>query len=103
MGALIKGGCSISKDSRLSPEQRVIQARAAAYQSWANTSDWQERTSPARQGFMARFIRQVDPDGLLRAEERQRRAQAAMHSYMCQLALKSSRSRSRSTPAAEAA
>jgi hypothetical protein len=44
---------------------------------------------------MARFEREVDPDGLLPIEERQRRAQNALTAYMARLALKSSQARSK--------
>jgi hypothetical protein len=44
---------------------------------------------------MERFERQVDPNGTLPPEERQRRAESAMKAHMQALALKSSRSRAR--------
>jgi len=57
-------------------------------------------TKPARDAFMARFERQVDPDGLLPADERRRRADAAKRAYFNSLARESAnarRSRSRRT------
>jgi len=44
--------------------------------------------------FMARFEREVDPDGTL-AEERARRAEAARKAYFAQLAHKSAKARRR--------
>lgn len=46
-------------------------------------------TQAARATFLARFERDVDPHGLLPAEERQRRAQAALRAHMARLALMS--------------
>jgi hypothetical protein len=44
---------------------------------------------------LARFERQVDPDGVLAPAERARRAAHARKSYMSLLALKASRARTR--------
>lgn len=79
----------------LTQSQRVTRARIAVHTSWANTADPRKRTAPARKGFMERFERQVDPNGALPPEERQRRAESAMKAHMQALALKSSRSRMR--------
>ncbi len=49
---------------------------------------------PARQGFMARFERAVDPTLSLSPEERTRRAERARRAYMLTLAQKSARVRS---------
>lgn len=58
-----------------SKPERVLKARAAAHVSWANTADPAARTEPARQAFLARFEREVDPGGLLPPEDRARRAE----------------------------
>jgi hypothetical protein len=55
--------------------------------------DPRETTQAARDSFMARFERQVDPDNLLPRAERQRRAEAAKKAYFLKLALKSARAR----------
>jgi hypothetical protein len=78
----------------LTPSQRRIRAQIAAHTSWANTADPAKRTAPARKGFLGRFERQVDPEGKLPLEERQRRAESAMRAHMQRLALKSARARS---------
>lgn len=77
----------------LTQSQRVTRARIAAHSSWANTADPRKRTAPARKGFMERFERQVDPDGKLPKEQRQRRAESAMKAHMQRLALRSAKSR----------
>jgi len=47
----------------------------------------------ARDGFMATFLKQVDPNQVLPEPERQRRATAVMRAHMHALALKSSKAR----------
>ena len=78
----------------LTPEQRVLRSRLAAYQLHA-THDPKETTKKAREAFAARFEREVDPDGLLGPDERARRADAARRAYFTRLALRSSRARRR--------
>lgn len=78
----------------LTPEQRVLRARIAAYHLHA-THDPKETTRKAREAFAERFERQVDPDGVLTPAERARRAEAARHAYFTRLALCSSRARRR--------
>ena len=83
------------------PAARVLTARMAAHQSWANTEDPSARTAPARQAALERFERQVDPDGILDSADRARRAEHARKAYFYRLALKSAqarRKRSRRTP-----
>lgn len=77
----------------LSPAERRLQARLAAHESWARTSDPTSRTAPARQAFLARFEAEVDPDGVLPVEERRRRAEHARRAYYTRLALASVRAR----------
>jgi hypothetical protein len=62
-----------------------INARIAAEISWARTSDRSARTRPAREAFLKRFEREVDPDGKLPPEERRRRAEHALRAYMLRL------------------
>lgn len=77
----------------LTPAQRALHARAAAYASWAATADRSARARPGQAALMARFERQVDPDGTLPTAERARRAEDARRSYMLRLALASSKAR----------
>jgi hypothetical protein len=45
--------------------QRSLRARLAAYRSWERTTNAAARTAPARRAAIARFDRQVDPEGVL--------------------------------------
>jgi len=78
--------------SGLSPSQRSMRARLAAHAMHARR-DSREVTANARRAFVERFERQVDPDGVLPATERQRRAEHAMRAHMTRLALRSARAR----------
>jgi hypothetical protein len=78
----------------LTAEQRVLRARLAAYHLHA-THDPKETTRKARETFLSRFEREVDPAGVLTAGERARRAEAARRAYFTWLALRSSRDRRR--------
>ncbi len=49
----------------------------------------------ARRGFRERFLRLVDPDGVLALEERERRAARAMRAHMLTLSEKSGKARRR--------
>jgi hypothetical protein len=53
----------------------------------------------ARQAFLDRFEREVDPDGTLPPAERARRAEHARKAYFAKLALKSAQARRRRKPA----
>ena len=68
------------------PAQR---GRIGAHVSWSRTVDRVARTEPGRKGFLARFEREVDPDGVLPEAERARRAEHARRAYMQKLALAS--------------
>jgi hypothetical protein len=79
--------------------QRSLNARAAAHSSWAKTPDRSRRTAPAREAMLARFEREVDPDGTLPPAERARRADSARRAYFLALAAKSASTRRRGRPA----
>jgi hypothetical protein len=74
----------------LTAAQRALRARAAAYALHAQGGT---STKAGTAAFLARFERQVDPDGQLAPDERARRAEQARKSYMTSLALKSSRAK----------
>jgi hypothetical protein len=76
----------------LTPAQRSLRARIAAYTLHA-THDPRVTTQPARDAFLARFEREVDPDLSLPVPERRRRAEAAKKAYFSRLALKSAKAR----------
>ncbi|MCA0332269.1 MAG: hypothetical protein LCI03_20585 [Actinobacteria bacterium] len=75
----------------LTPEQRALRARLAAYTSWANTPDPSARTAPARAASLARF---EDPS-IADPVERERRAMYARKAHFARLALKSAEARRR--------
>ncbi|MEZ5133441.1 MAG: hypothetical protein R2763_17290 [Mycobacterium sp.] len=79
----------------MTPELRKLRAEIGAHVSWANTEDRAARTAPARQGFLDRFEREVDPEGVLTPQERGKRADHARKAYFKRLALKSAQSRAR--------
>lgn len=56
-------------------------------------------TEPARRAFLARFERQVDPDGTLSPAERSRRAEMAKRAYFTRLSM-TARSARRNAPEA---
>ena len=73
----------------LTPEQRVLRARMAAYARIAKYGP-DETVRKAHEANATRFERQVGPNNELAPEERARRAEAARKSYMTGLALKRS-------------
>lgn len=77
------------------PGDRSLRARIAAHTSWANTPDRSARTKPGRDAALARFEREVDPDGVLPEDERRQRAEHASKAHMQKLALKSVKARRR--------
>ena len=76
------------------PQEMARRGRIGAYRLHA-THDLRETTKAARAAFLARFEREVDPDGTLAPEERARRAEAARKAYFAQLAHKSAKARRR--------
>src|SRR5215204_518038 len=69
-----------------SPAERSLRARLAAYALHAQR-DPRETTANGRAAFLARFDREVDPEGLLEPEERRRRAEQARRAYFARLSL----------------
>ena len=55
--------------------------------------DARETTANGRAAFLARFEREIDPDGRLHPEERRRRAEQARRAYFTRLALASAKAR----------
>src|ERR671933_3098181 len=74
------------------PAERSLRARIAAYALHAQ-QDPRETTAKGRAAFLARFDRQVDPEGLLEPEERRRRAEQARRAYFARLSLAAVKSR----------
>jgi len=67
-------------------------ARLGAFAQHARY-DTRETTRAAREAFARRFEREVDPDGVLSAPERARRAEAAKRAYFQRMALRSAKAR----------
>jgi hypothetical protein len=75
-----------------SPAERRLAAQVGAHARWSRTVD-RSATQPARDALMARFERDVDPDGTLPPDIRVRNARSARKAYFAALALKSVRAR----------
>lgn len=73
----------------LPPSERGLLGALATHARYST----QETTRAAHEGFMRRFEREVDPDGVLDEAERQRRATSARRLYMRRLAIKSAQVR----------
>lgn len=68
-------------------------ARIAVHTSWAKTEDRTARTAPGTRASMARFEKQVDPEGRLSPEERAKRAENAKKAWFIALGRKSAKAR----------
>jgi hypothetical protein len=79
---------------KLTPEQRSMRARLAAHARWKR-EDPTETARKGQRGLLARFEREVDPEGQLPEAERQRRAKQALKEHMTRLAFASSRARAK--------
>lgn len=82
----------------LSPEVAALRGRIGAHITHSR-HDPRETTANARAAFLARFEREVDPDGLLPPDERRRRAEHARKAHFARLALRSVEKRARSRAA----
>lgn len=78
----------------LTAAERSLRAKIGAHSLHA-AYDGVELTERARATFRTGFEHQVDPDGLLSPDERQRRAQHARRAHMARLSLAASRARTR--------
>lgn len=78
----------------LTPEQRSLRARLAAYSLHAQGKT---NTEPARAAYDARWAKLVDPDGSLDPHERERRAGAARSAHFARMAFESAKVRRRTT------
>ena len=74
------------RQASLSPAERSLRARLAAYAMHAR-HDARRTSANGRAAFLARFEREVDPDGRLDPEERARRAEQARRAYFARLSL----------------
>lgn len=74
------------------PKERSLIGRIGALELHAQ-HDSRALTQSARKAFLARFEREVDPEGVLPEAERARRADLARRAYFTRLAYKSARAR----------
>ena len=81
-----------AKGSRQDDGWRSQLGRLGAYTLHA-THDSTEITAAARRTFLERFEKEVDPEGLLSPDERQRRALMARRAYFTRLAMRSAKVR----------
>lgn len=81
----------------LTPDERALRSRIAAAERWAHEPDRRAATKPARDGFLARFEDQVDPERTLDPAERARRAESARKAHMLRLAKRSAEARRRAS------
>lgn len=86
----------------LTAAQRKIRAQIAANSRWSK-EDPAASAARGQAGLLARFEREVDPEGTLSPAERARRAQSALRAHMQRLALASSKARLARKVAGEAA
>ena len=79
----------------LTPAERSLRASIAAHTRWANTdrATRQRLADNGQAGLLRRFAAEVDPQGLLPAYERDKRAQSLLIAHMKRLALKSAKTR----------
>ena len=79
----------------LTPEQRTLRARIAAYERHSRGSGVEatEKARAASPGGTAYWLNQVDPGNQLPESERHRRAEAAKRAHFSRLALKSCQAR----------
>jgi hypothetical protein len=88
--------------SVLKPERAALIGRVGAHRLHA-THDPRETTAKAREAFIAPFEREVDPEGVLPPEERERRAKHAMSAHFAAIGAKKAGKRSVSISAKEKA
>lgn len=84
----------------LTPAERSLRASLAAHTRWANTDrvERQRLADSGQAGLLRRFAAEVDPEGLLPADEREKRARSLLTAHMKRLALASSKSRRGGAP-----
>ena len=75
-----------SRQASSTAAERGLRARLAAYAMHAQ-HDSRLTSANGRAAFLAKFEREVDPDGQLDVEERRRRAELARRAYFARLSL----------------
>lgn len=78
----------------LTPEQRSENGFIGAMRQWSQTPDRAAHTAPARAAFMAKFEREVDPDGIYDSKTRAEMAEYRIKEHFARLAkLKAAKAR----------
>jgi hypothetical protein len=83
---------SIATERHFDPDEMALRGRIGALVTQSR-HDVRELTAPARAAFLSRFEKEVDPDGVLDAAERGRRADCAKRAHFVRLALLSAKAR----------
>ena len=78
----------------MTPAEASLRGRVGAFVLHSRY-DPKQTTQRARSAFLARFEREVDPEGKLPAAERARRAEYARKAHFARLALKSAQARAK--------
>lgn len=77
----------------MTPAERTLRARIAAHSSWANTPDRTARARKAVDATLARFERQVDPEGHFSPAQRRQMAESARRAHMARLSARAAQAR----------
>lgn len=78
----------------MTPAERTMRSRAAAYAQWAAEPDWTARTAPARAGLAARFERlALEKHPGLTGAELAKYAEVERRKFYADMALKSAAAR----------
>jgi hypothetical protein len=77
----------------VSPEERRLRAELGAHEKWAREPDRTAATAAARRAFLAKLEAQADPEGVLPAAERARRAEHLRKAHMARMALAAAKAR----------
>jgi hypothetical protein len=72
---------------------RKVAAQIAALTRWAHERNPATALHPAREGFLAKLEREVDPNGEMRPEERRAGAERLRAAHMKRIAVKSAEAR----------
>jgi hypothetical protein len=86
-----------SEVPRYDPSEMASRGRIGAHVTHSR-HDARELTAPARDAFLSKFEREVDPDEVLSLDERRRRAEHARRAHMARIARMSAIARRKSQP-----
>lgn len=79
----------------LSPVERRARASKAALTGWLNTVDRSARGRQGHAGLLAKFAREIDPDGTMNPAERARLVKTREKLHMADMQLKAAKARRR--------